>query len=76
MPFDKQQFDKYRKGEEKNVSNLLAIPIEDMRMVGPPRNRNVVIKDMETEILNMRDGGWQNLSEQEKAILRRQAQQR
>jgi hypothetical protein len=76
---DPEKFKKYREGETQQNQNLLAIPLkegEQRQTFVIPRNRNPIIKDMESEILDMKEGGWNDLPDEQKAALRRQAWQR
>jgi hypothetical protein len=70
MEFNPEKFKKFQQGGQQEQS-LLALPTEEQRNVIPLRNRNPVIKDMESEILNM-GSSWSDLTPQQKAQLRAQ----
>lgn len=72
MTINLEKFKKFREDQSTPDQVLLATPIEDQRMVAAPRNRNPVIKDEMTEILNMKEGGWDSLTPEQKEAYRRQ----
>lgn len=72
MEFNPENFKRFKKNLGQQEQSLLAIPIEEQKFASILRNRNPIIKDMESEILDMKNGDWNDLTPEQKAQLRKE----